>query len=594
MVIIMNLRRKYRQIISLLLIALLAAALIIPTVVPVSAANKRFITEIRVETGEEAVAALEQDGWSVTMVGLNAIADPASQVYLAYKMNTGSPITDVVLSPDAGDSISVGDGITYNCVSHVDVDEGIGGGAGCLYATTDERAGAPLVGLDVLRGSEGDESVLYPITNDGAEIVRTPEGAPADLEASSDTNVVYLAQIRDGIVRPYISEIGVITDSDKWNAVYTACERGYNYYVDGDIDDSPDTYTIIGYERTADPKAAVTDIKAITEDAVKSADDGQADNKKSAAATISGAEYVRISSQPIAGETPYYIYRSKDAKAGNPISMLYAEKVEKEQYYLFGTWANTYFFTPGVTTAYSYCMNEDLYASLWEDQTVFTMLPVRLFESLTSYNPLAAPTEAKPAETEAPAETAPPQEEAPQENAEEVPQENAEEAPQENAENPAEEAPQENAEQVAQNPDGGENPPAEEAADAAPEEPATEAPATQAPTEPAENSAYIRLSVLTPRDGLPASATGSIGLNGDPSTPYVERTGRGDRVNKYQASVFSTGGGIALIAGGVVIIAAAVYAIIQKKRTDGKKSEDSKKPKQGKKSKKQHKSKKSR
>ena len=49
------------------------------------------------------------------------------------------------------------------------------------------------------------------------------DGAPADLEAVSETDVVYLAQIRDGIVRPYISEIGIVTDTDKWNAVYTAC-----------------------------------------------------------------------------------------------------------------------------------------------------------------------------------------------------------------------------------------------------------------------------------------------------------------------------------------------------------------------------------
>ena len=376
MVIIMKKHYKFKRVLSVLLALLFAVMLIVPTTLPVSAANKRFITEIRVEAGEDAVDTLEADGFSVTMVGLNISPDPASQVYLGYKMNTGSPITNVILSPDVGDSCTDKDGVSYQCVSHVDVNEGIGGGAGCLYATRDSNAGAGLVGIDVLRGSDGEE-VLYPITNDGAQIVRNPDGAPADLE-SGGSGVVYLAQIRDGIVRPYISEIGVITDSDKWNAVYTAAERGYDYYVDGDIDGSNDTYTIIGFDRTADPEQAVTGITAVAASTVQALEDEQivdaaakqSDNKTAAAVTISGVEYVRITSKPIEAEEPFYIYRTKDKKGGNPISMLYAEKAEQEQNFLLGTWANDYFFSPGLTTAYTYSMNEDLYNTLWEDQTV--------------------------------------------------------------------------------------------------------------------------------------------------------------------------------------------------------------------------------
>lgn len=355
---------KYKRVISALLAVLLTAVLIVPATLPVSAANKRFITELRVEAGEEAVEKLEADGWSVTMVGLNVTLDPAAQVYLGYKTGTGSPITNVTIS-GAGGSYTDKNGIAYSCVSNVDLDTGIGGSAGCLYATRDGRAGSPLVGLDVLRGSKEEGEVLYPITNDGAEIVRTKDGAPADLEQASNTNVVYLAQIRDGIVRPYISEIGVITDTDKWNAVYTAAERGYNYYVEGDIDDSSEKYTIIGFERTADPKEAVTNITAVSAKTVQALEDekivdgsaAQSANVTAAAISISGSEYVRISSQPIEGEESYYIYRTKDTKAGNPISMLYAEKAEQKQNFLMGTWANGYFFSPGVTTAYTYSMN---------------------------------------------------------------------------------------------------------------------------------------------------------------------------------------------------------------------------------------------
>jgi hypothetical protein len=78
--------------------------------------------------------------------------------------------------------------------------------------------------------------------------------------------------------------------------------------------------------------------------------------------------------------------------------------------------------------------------------------------------------------------------------------------------------------------------------------------------------------MLTPRDGLPSTALSVTGLNGDPNAPYIERTQRSDRVNKYQASVFGNGGVIAIIICGAVIVVAAVIVIIKKK--SGKKTSD--------------------
>ena len=487
---------KSRRFVSVLLAALFIVTLLVPMSLPVSAANRRFISELRVEAGAEAVDRLEADGWSVMMVGLNVTPDPTAQVYLAYKMNTGDPVTNVILSDDMGDSFTDENGIVYTCVSHVDVDEGIEGSAGYLYATRDERAGAPLVGLDVMRGSTEDDKVLYTISNDGADIVLNREGKPADLENADTKGVVYLFQIRDGIVRPYIKEIGVVTDTDKWNAVYTAAERGFNYYVEGDIDDSSDTYTIIAYERTADPKEAVTGIVAVSAETVKSLEDaqivdGDTENKEritAAAISISGAEYVRVSSQPIDAKEPFYLYRTKDENAGNPVSMIYAETPEQTQNFMFGMWANSYFFSPGTTTAYSFCMNEDLYTVLWEDKTVCCKLPVRLFDSVT----LAPDTT---------------------------------------------------------------------------EEPVTETTETEAPVEAA---GYINLTMLTPRDGLPASAGRITGMRSDPVTPFIERTERSERNNKYQASVFGKGGVIALVIGFVIILVAITVVIVKKITGDKK------------------------
>ena len=579
----MNIYPKFRRLTSVLLAVLMMAALTVPMTLPASAANRRFITELRVEAGENAVAALEEDGWSVMMVGLNVTPDPAAQVYLAFKQNTGAPITNVIVSPDVGDTLTDANGIVYNCVSHVDMDEGIEGSAGCLYATKDERAGAPLVGLDVIRGDSANGDVLYPITNDGAEIVRTPKGAPADLENAGTTGVVYLAQIRDGIVRPYISEIGVVTDTDKWNAVYTACERGYNYYVDGDIDDSAGTYTIIAYERTADPEKAITNVAAVSEQTVRSLEEAQvtdspaesAERFTAAAISISGAQYIRVSSTPVSAEEPYYLYMTTDRAAGNPISMIYAETPEQTQNFLFGMWANSYFFSPGTTTAYTYCMNEDLYISLWEDKTVCTKIPVQYLDDYTRSAPIASVQENTPddraeitepvkSEPTTPEQTPEVQQETPEQPAEtqqETPEQSEETQP-ETPEQPAE-TQQETPEQSA------------ETQQETPEQPPEIQPEVTEPAKPEADSAdgnvkYINLTMLTPRDGLPASVGRITGMRDPVNINYVERTQRSDRVNKFQASVFSGKTGIALIAGGAVILGAAAF-VIYKKRS-GKKA----------------------
>ena len=510
---------KCRSLTSVLLTILLLATLIVPMTLPVNAARKRFITELRVEAGLDAVATLEGDGWSVMLVGLNVTPDPASQVYLAFKQDTGAPITNVMASPDVGDTLTDSKGIVYTCVSHVDLDEGIDGTAGCLYATTDERAGAPLVGLDVIRGDSANGDVLYPITNDGAEVVRTPSGAPADLENTENTGVVYLAQIRDGIVRPYISEIGVVTDTDKWNAVYTACERGFNYYVEGDIDNSTDTYTIIAYDRTANPEDALTSVTAVSEATIRQLEEEQIIDSSTesgkhytvAAITISGASYIRVSSQPVSAETPFYLYMTKDRSAGNPVSMIYAETPEQTQNFMFGMWANSYFFSPGKTTAYMYCMNEDLYMTLWEDQTVCTKVPVPYLDGFT--RPIAVETS------------------------------------EENAADP--ETVSETAEESSGQPsDSGKE---------------TTDPAKPEADGKSDHVKYINLTMLTPRNGLPASAGRITGMQDPDNIAFVERTQRSDRVNKFQASVFSGNLGIALIAGGVVIAGAAAFVIIRKR-----------------------------
>ena len=545
----MNTKYLLRRILSVLTTFFLAAATVIPMVIPVYAQNSRFISEVMLAAGKAAAENLEKDGWSVMMTGLNRDVSADRQVYLAYKTNTGDPITNVMIANDAGESLIDHNGISYDRASETDVDEGVGGGAGCLYYTRDKKAGTPLVGFDILRSKE---EPLYPITNDGAEIVRTVEGVPADLEMAAEKSVIYLAQIRDGIVRPYISEIGVVIDTDKWNAVYTACERGYHYYVDGDIDGSDDTYTLLVYKRTADVNQAVTNITAVSADAVKEMEERQIldDAAFSTDLTgdtigISGIEYVRVSKNPIQAQKPYYLYQTKNTSAGNPVSMLYKEQLVEAQVFLFGTWAQEYFFSEdAATNAATFSANEDLYAQLCEDLTVCTKLPVQVLDSIPSVKtaePVTEETTTQKAE-----ETIV---EAPTDSVEETEEASGEETETEAA---AEEITEETTEETTVE-----------------TETTTEA-TTQTPA--GEEPAYINILMLTPRDGLPQSVAQITGLRDHLSeTPITESDARSERNNELYASVFGKGGP-ALVIGTIVIAAGVVSAIvIRKKKLKGAK-----------------------
>lgn len=540
----MNNKHLIRRIMSVLIAVFLTVATAIPIAVTVYAQNTLFISEVTLAAGEAAAEKLEKDGWSVMMTGLNRDVSADKQVYLAYKTNTGDAITNVIIAKNAGDSLKDNNGISYKRASETDADEGVGGGAGCLYYTRDKKAGTPLVGFDILRSKE---EPLYPIPNDGAEIVRNEKGAPADLESTEKKSVIYLAQIRDGIVRPYIAEIGIVTDTDKWNAIYTACERGYNYYVDGDIDGSDDTYTLLVYKRTADIKQAVTNITAVSVNAVKDmekqqlADETSESSKKltGVAIGISGIEYVRVSKNPVEAKTPYYLYQTKNTSAGNPVSMLYKEKLEEAQNFIFGTWAQEYFFSEdAVTNAATFSANEDLYAQLCENLTVCTKLPVQYLDSIPSVKTAEPVTEETT--TERMEETAIEETEI-QEDLSDVTEEAAEETV-------TETTTQTTTETTSQT--------------------TTEA-TTQVPT---EKPKYINILMLTPRDGLPQSVAQITGLRDNLSeTPVTESDARSERKNKLPASVFGKGGP-ALVIGSIVIAAGVVSAIvIRKKKSEGAK-----------------------
>lgn len=548
----MNIKNAMSRMLSMLTAACLTMTFILPLACPAFAANRQFITDIRIEAGADAVEKLEKDGWSVMMAGLNMGVEPANQVYIAYKMNNGEPITNIIVSNDVGDSLKDADGIEYICAGHVDVDQGIGAGTGCVYYTRDTAAGTPLVGLDVLRSSE---EAIYPITNDGAEIVRTMSGTPADLEKASDKAVVYLAQIHDGIVRPYISEIGIVTDTDKWNAVYTACERGYNYYVEGDIDDSQDTYTILVYKRTADINSAVTNITAVSADAVRSMQERQVIDTSAASSVdltgvaigISGIEYVRVSSQPVAAEEPYYLYQTKNRNAGNPVTMLYSEAPGEMQSLLFGTWVNGYFFSEGATNASTFSANEDLYTALREDLTVMVKLPVKFLESFTAAEPVTGTTTQEVTQVTT------------QEVTEEATEPVSESEMPAGEETDAEQSPEELTQEAS------EETTTEEVTEATTDN-VTEAAADAVP----ENNKFVKIVMLTARDGLPEGAIQITGLRGNlVEVPVTERNERSDRTNKFMASVFGQRGWAAIVLGSIAIAATGIATvIIRKKKTE--------------------------
>ena len=624
-------RWKYRAA-SILTAAAVTAELTVPFMLPVRAENHLFITDIRLETGEDAVDKLEGEGYQVMLTGLNVASENGQQIYLGYKINEGAPITNIILSPETGDSLTDEAGIIYDCASHLDVDAGNGGGSGCIYFTRDTSVGAPIVSLDVLRADASEDEQLYPITNDGAEIVRNLNGTPADFERNSETVTIYLAQIRDSIVRPYISEIGIVSDTDKWNAIYTACERGYNYYIDGDIDNTSDSYTLIAYKRTADASQAVTNITAITADTVQNleavtvpestkAEEGQQPSETpltAAVVDISGIEYVRVSSKPVAAEQPFYLYQTKEKTAGNPISMLYTETLEETSNFLFSTWAAGYFFTQSITSAYVYSMNEALFDSLQEDMTVLTKLPVLLLDN-AGQDTITANEDANQETTEDTSETEtadPEMETAPDAETTDVPVE--EDANQKITEDTSEtgitdsktetssdaettDAPVEETSDEPETASESEIAPESEPEQAAEPEDQVEpmynpaagifAPLTvhaEEETEPDESAQNedtsdvtadtviqtVGITMLTARDGLPERAVKINGVReASIQPPVLERTERSNRRNKFPASIFGDRGVLAMTMAGIAVIGAVIAAIfIKKKQPVGKKN----------------------
>ena len=564
------------------------AAAMTASAFPARAENFLFISEVKLAAGEGAADSLEEAGYRVMAVGLNDSVPAEKQVYLGYKLNTGSPITNLLIAPDSGDMLTQ-NGVTYTCADHVDVDAGIGS-AGCVYYTKDERAGAPLVGLNILKADVTEGEELLAIPNDGAEVVRRPDGAPADLELHSDTALMYLAQIHDSIVCPYISEVVPVCDTDRWNAIYTAAQFGYNYFAEGDIDDSPDTCTILAYKRTANAEDALTAITAV---AAETVDALEADKENPAltgnAVSISGVEYVRTSAKAIDSAQPYYLYSTKDSAAGNPIFMIYANTPDEVSETLFGTWISGYFGVKGVSNAYSFAINEDAMQEFQFDRTVCVRLPVQILQTAEPVKEPAMTTTTRPKQqttvTEAETDASETEQDTITAEAEQdtttAETETTDEAGQETTTTETEttdEAEQETTttetETTAEAEQDTTIAETETTAETEPETTASETAqnTTTAGTEkqPAADAAQqtVSVSYLTFRDGLPESLSVLNGLRDSAQrTPILDHTQRGERDSKYQASAFSKGWYI-LILGAAAIIIAIISAIIILKRAE--------------------------
>ena len=503
-----------RRVLSVLICAVLLAGSVLPLAMPAHAENTVFITDIELAFGSAEADKLEASGWSVMMVGLNVTSNTDKQVYIAYKTDGGSPITNLILANDAGNSVKGKDGCTYTRAGQTDVDEGIGGGTGCVYFTRDKNAGEPLVALQVLRSTS---KALYTITNDGAELVKTASGIPADLESANKKG-----------------QVGVVTDKDKWNAVYTACERGYNYYVDGDMDSVNGTYTLLVYNRTADVKKAVTNITAVSEESVKAMEkEAAAQDLDGSSIKISNIDYSRISKKPIAAKTSYYLYVTKSTKAGNAVSMLTAQRIEEPQNILFGTWIDSYYSAEGVTDAHLYSVNEALFASLRDDLTVLTQVPVKFLDN--------APASQKTQTTTSITTTVP------ETTAQAVTQEVGSEDTTANAESVSEPASETPTEQTTQ---------------------ATSALTTEPTTEEEKENKIIGITMLTKKEGLPESVLQILGLN-ENIISSDEDDRRSERENKFGASVFTEHGGLAFAIGSAVIVAAGISAFVLYRKKKG-------------------------
>lgn len=286
--------------------------------------NKKYVSEVTVKNGDDKVAimtSLVEQGYSVVNKDLNQ-GTVGDDIYLGVKYTDKEEdaVTNLLTlhSKNHYAAYSVTDEKhIYRIVGEVDLNKRAGGDYIYLYATKDPRAGTPVLeiyGTDSVK--EYSDSVYKHTT-----IQRLWDFKYSNINANTTifTPNIYLVMKQKSNSGKYISDLYVAYGWSKSGAVEKLRENGYYEYVDKDLNDGTGSsqYVYLGYKRTDDPNKAIRNI------AIHLQGDGKAENL-----TFDGIEYtlasnVNLNRHCIATSEDLFLYYTKDAKAGDPITALY-------------------------------------------------------------------------------------------------------------------------------------------------------------------------------------------------------------------------------------------------------------------------------
>ena len=290
--------------------------------ITIRAEGGTYITSISLMQGDLSEEKLSESGYSVMSQPLNSTK--MTSLYLGYQTGGESDaIRDLLVSSSGSESIEK-NGIDYQKVSDISLNEGAGGPALYLYATRDAAAGEALKGLSFLvkkspYGAVRDEQVL---ASDGSEVVTTDDGKTADFDEGIADSEIYLRMYKGELYRPYVDNVIVATgDSEEAVISKLAAER-CTYYVNMDIGDEKPVY--VGYTRTDDETKALRGLVAIGTDESGS---GQTDEK----IHIKDITYKAVKGGDIHSDNDYIFYMTKDEDAGSPIYDLVACGYDPEE-----------------------------------------------------------------------------------------------------------------------------------------------------------------------------------------------------------------------------------------------------------------------
>ena len=285
--------------------------------------NDRYVSELAIRNGEDetqAISSLIEAGYSVINKDMNEFA-AGDHIYIGCKF-TDDPddaITNVMTihTKNKYSSYSVTDeGHIYNLVADVDLNKGAAGDYIYLYYTKDSRAGSPLLELYGAESVADHTDSLY----NHQTVRRLWDFEYSNLNAGTTifTDNIYLVMKRAGNTGKYISDVMVVYGWSESGAKEKLKEAGYLEYVDKDLNDGTGSsqWIYLGYKRTDDPSKAIRNLLVYH-------------TSEPATRTHNNSQYTLVSDVNLnrhchALSDDLFLYYTRDAAAGDPITALYA------------------------------------------------------------------------------------------------------------------------------------------------------------------------------------------------------------------------------------------------------------------------------